>query len=370
MTTEIFLAETEAQREAVYKFRYDIYVREMGRYRTIADHDRGWLVEPCDAQSQLYCAASEGEVIGTLRLTWGGDEALPEQQIGEYGLAPFLAEIPHEQIIVGERFMIAPRWRGSDVLFELFTAYLNFANEKRVQLLFGDCEPHLLNAYLGLGFRTYSDHNINSAETGYLIPLVMVPEDLDYMRRIGSPLVTVLKDFGDDTRLPDGIDRLLGSDTAVTSQRLADQSAYWSQIYRSLSALEESRISLFDGLSEEQSQACLDKSNIIDCQAGDRILKKGNVARNLFVLLSGVLEVRDDDGGLVAVLTPGEVFGEIAFLLGLARTRDVYAAADDTRVLSLSESTIRQLIDSDSEAAAKLLLNISKMLCRRLVRAG
>ena len=55
---------------------------------------------------------------------------------------------------------------------------------------------------------------------------------------------------------------------------------------------------------------------------GDRVLKKGGVARNLFVVLDGTLEVRDDDG-VHAVFGAGDVFGEMAFLLERPRTRDV-----------------------------------------------
>ena len=46
------------------------------------------------------------------------------------------------------------------------------------------------------------------------------------------------------------------------------------------------------------------KSNIIECQAGDRVLKKGGVARNMFVVLEGNLEVRDE-GTLIRVFSPG-----------------------------------------------------------------
>src|SRR5437867_4080970 len=54
--------------------------------------------------------------------------------------------------------------------------------------------------------------------------------------------------------------------------------------------------------------------NIIECAAGDRVLKEGGAARNIFVVLDGTLEVRDDDR-IVGVLSAGEAFGEMAFLL-------------------------------------------------------
>ena len=37
---EIRTADTDEEREAVYRFRYAVYVEEMGRYRATADHAR------------------------------------------------------------------------------------------------------------------------------------------------------------------------------------------------------------------------------------------------------------------------------------------------------------------------------------------
>ena len=57
----------------------------------------------------------------------------------------------------------------------------------------------------------------------------------------------------------------------------------------------------------------------------------------------------------------------MAFLLNRSRTTDVYAATDDVTVLSMSESVVREIMKSDPECAATLLLNISKMLCLKLL---
>jgi CRP-like cAMP-binding protein len=70
------------------------------------------------------------------------------------------------------------------------------------------------------------------------------------------------------------------------------------------------------------------------------------------------------------VLLPGDVFGETAYLLQTARTFNVDALSNDTRILSLSERTLRNLTDDDPVVAAKLLGNVSKILCRRLAKAG
>ena len=359
-------AETEEEKLAVYRLRYDIYVEEMGRYRGIADHERRMLVEPEDATARIFYAAPEGEVVATSRFSWGGDAPFSARQIDAYQLAPFLAEVSPKAIVVGERGMVLPRLRGSPIFEQLMVASRGFVREKRIQLIFGACEPHLLSLYLGRGARPFAERNINSPEAGYLIPIVTVVEDIEYLRRIGSPVAATAIDYGADARIPSCIDRLV-MQSHVMSQRLTVPDAYWGEVHRALGDLAEARPSALEGLSDEEAERCLGHSNIIECGVGDRVLKKGGVARNMFIVLAGTLEVRDGNE-LLRVLSPGDVFGEIAFLLEMPRSADVYAVTDGVRVLSLSEGTIRTLIASDPSVAARLLLNISKILCLRLLK--
>jgi len=365
----IHLAETDAEKEAVYRLRYDIYVEEMGRFGGIADHQGRRLVEPEDATARIfYGAEPDGRVVATMRLSWGGDAPFSERLIQSYQLAPFLKEMGPERIAIGERGMVTPRLRGSDIYRQVGLCSRSFASEKRIELIFGACEPHLLSLYVGQGWRTFSKQNINSPEVGFAIPIVTVVEDVPYLRWIGSPSAATAKDWGKDARIPGCVDRLITNGGNVISHRLTASGPYWGEIHGALEEIGESRIDPFDGLREEQTQRVLDKSNIIDCVAGDRLLKKGNVARNMFVVLEGNLEVRDGDT-LVRVLSPGDVLGEIAFLLEQPRSADVYAATD-ARVLSLSEGTVRELIGSDPDVASHLLLNVAKLLCRRILESG
>jgi hypothetical protein len=361
----IHLAESEAEKEAVYRFRYDVYVEEMGRYGAAADHANRRLVEPEDATARIFYAAEDGRVVATSRFTWGGDAPFSERLVEHYQLAPFLAEMAPERIAVGERGMVVPELRGSPLFAELGRFSQAFISEKRIELIFGACEPHLLSLYVGQGCRTFSKKNINSREAGFLIPIVTVVEDIEYLRRIGSPNAATAKDWGADARIPDCVERLVTHGGNVISQRLTASGTFWGEIHGALERLGQARAAPFDGLGEEQARRCLGKSNIIDCAAGDHVLKKGGVARNMFVVLEGTLEVRDGET-LVRILSPGDVFGEMAFLLEQPRAADVYAATD-ARILSLSEGTLRKLIESDPDVAARLLLNVSKMLCRRIL---
>ena len=356
-------AETTEDKESIYQFRYSVYVEEMGRYQDTADHAGRRLVEPEDDASLLFLARDGDVVVATIRFTWGGD-GFSERQIRQYSLAPFLDELPASLMGVGERAMVDPKLRGSGLVEQLMLHARETTTGYDIRLIFGACEPHLLSLYLGMGQRTYAEHNINSGEAGYLIPLVSFPDGVEALVGTGAP-----SDDGEAT-LPACVAAILDSSGgAVHSPMLMGPEDYRGEVQQALHELEQQGIAAFDGFSDDEVERCIARSNIIECNDGDRVLKKGGIARNIFVVLDGTLEVRDE-GRVVGVLTRGEVFGEIAFLLEQPRGLDVFAATDGARVLSLSEGTLRKMIADDPVVAAKLLFNISRMLCLRLLRSN
>jgi hypothetical protein len=362
MPFQFGLAETPEEKEAVFRFRYSVYVEEMGRYQDTADHANRRLVEPEDDHSLIFFATDGPDVVATARLSWGGD-GFSERQIRQYSLQPFLDELPHGAMAVGERAMVEPQHRGTGLLDDLMAHARELTDGYDVRIVFGACEPHLLSLYLGMGQRTYADKNINSGEAGYLIPLVSLPKGADSLIGLGDG-------SDDSTGVPACVGRILSSDGgAVLSPMLIEPTKYWGEVNDALQALEHQGIGAFDSFIEDEVERCLSRSNIIECDTGDHVLKKGGVARNIFVVLDGTLEVRDGDR-MVGVLSRGEVFGEIAFLLERPRGLDVYAATDGARVLSLSEGTLRKMIADDPVVAAKLLFNVSRMLCLRLIKAN
>src|SRR5436309_2084500 len=118
MEFEVGLAQSAAEKEAVYRFRYSVYVEEMGRYQASADHAGRRLVEPEDDDGFVFYARDGDDVVGTARLSWGG-HGFSERQIDEYSLAPFLDELPHDVIAVGERVMVTPKLRGTGLVDQL-----------------------------------------------------------------------------------------------------------------------------------------------------------------------------------------------------------------------------------------------------------
>ncbi len=324
-------ATTAAEIEAVQRLRYAVYVEELGRYQDVADTASGRLAEPGDKHSWIFYARDGDEFVVATRMTWGGDR-FSERQIDQYQLRPFLEEIPPALMGVGERNSVLPAYRGTGVFDDLVQHGRPHIDAYDLRVVFGCCEPHPLSLFVGMGQRPYADHNINSPSAGYLIPLIALVPDVDALRGVGFA-----------TRpgeLPACIERVLARSGSVRSQALSTPDEYWMEIHRTLDELHEQQISAFDGFTDDEAQHCTARSTIIECAAGDRLLKRpvedAVTARNIFVVLDGTLEVRDDDR-IVAVLSAGDAFGEMAFLLERPRSFDVDAATDDTRILSLSE---------------------------------
>lgn len=355
----------DADLAPLYRLRYEVLVAEMGKYADRADHEARLLVDEEDARSWHVVALDrDGEIAAATRMTWGG-AGLSDRQIDQYDLRPWIDAGLTRNLCVGERTMVAPSHRGGPAVHQLLAGSPRRFEEHDVRIVFGACEPHLLSLYLSVGQLPYASRNVNSPEAGYLIPLVSFLPEADALRGVG----TDRKDPDCLPALPEPVARALEGGSSVMSSALAPSQAYLSAVLRELDRLAETEIGAFDGLDTDEVERCLARSNIITCDEGDRLLKAGGTGRNIFVVLDGTLEVRVEDR-IVGVLTSGDAFGETAFLLDLPRTADVYAATPGPRVLSMSDGALRTLIAEDPEVAAKLLLNVSKMLCARLIKAN
>lgn len=89
-----------------------------------------------------------------------------------------------------------------------------------------------------------------------------------------------------------------------------------------------------------QYKTLLNASNLLTFQAGEVVVRRGDQGNWLYFLLKGKLAVYADDalqGSLINYVTPGEVFGDLAQLVGAPRTATVIAdgSAKESIVLAL-----------------------------------
>lgn len=355
-------AETDAEREAIFRLRYDVYIAEMNKPYA-ADHAHRRLTDDADLGARLMLATVRGEVAGTLRVELGADAPFSAELEATYGLERFRAGgASDHQLCVISRLIVRADHRSGPLVHRILDVFAESQAALGVEVIFLQCHPHLANFYGGLGFRpSGAVHNDPSA--GVLVPMALITGDHEHLERVRSPLAR---------HFPPGFGAGLGRsmvaalpDSPGVLLEGAQSEEFWADVSGLIDGAGHEKRGVLDGLPEEVVRALFSRSLVLDCKAGDYLIRKGQVLRTVFIVLSGELEVVEGDHVLHRAI-PGEVLGEVAFLLGTKRTRDVRAASDGVRVLALSDRSLKMMIDADSRGAALLLLNLSRSLASKL----
>jgi hypothetical protein len=362
----VYIAETEAEREAVFSFRYSVYGAELGRKLGNADHGRQRVHDEEDDQPYtilLYTDDGAGQLTSTARLRRWEPGQVPAKDWEAFSMERFdgLREMSVSEIW---RLMIEPGSRGQLGLVSIVCAvYQLYAGEMPADVGFINCAAGLVRHYRLLGFRTYAGKLVPTAD-GIEVPLVVVPSDRAYLEQAGSfvaPFADVF--YGPGKHEPVDIGRwarLLDADSAPVR---FDPAAVWDRVSRLREAADDHR-SMLEALSEDTVRKLSDKGFLMDVAAGQLLTEKGLTQREIFVILDGAFEVHDGDRRL-ALLGPGEVIGEIGFFGTSGRRIASVTAASDGQVLALRRRFIDELMKSDPACAAEILFELARVLADR-----
>jgi len=113
---------------------------------------------------------------------------------------------------------------------------------------------------------------------------------------------------------------------------------------------------LFKGFTVNGARRLLDSGEIKAHQPGDVLLKAGDKADFVLLVLSGALEVFVDRGGEHLVLTeakPGTILGELAVLCGIPRSASV-KAKEESSVLEWTDEAFRTLLLRDPSLSQRI----------------
>ena len=129
------------------------------------------------------------------------------------------------------------------------------------------------------------------------------------------------------------------------------------------------RVSLFQGISRREFGHLFQALVVRAYAPGEILFHEGDIGRALFILESGRVEItrQTPEGGTrhVAVLNPGDYFGEMSLLDELPRSASA-AAMEPIIVHLLYKTELEKLIKQVPHVGAAIMLHLGMLLAARL----
>lgn len=192
MMPEIRIVNTTAELEQVYQFRYKIYVDEMGRKQTYADHRRKTIIEPLDKTGYIFGAFENGEVVGTFRVNLAKESDLG-YYVELYRMPSVGESYPNHTSII-TKLIVDQNHRFGKLTTRLCQAAYIFGMEHEIKFNFIDCNEPLVGFFMAFGYEVYTA-NVIHPEYGEVTPMVCDLMNIDLFRRRKSPLAESYESF-------------------------------------------------------------------------------------------------------------------------------------------------------------------------------
>jgi GNAT superfamily N-acetyltransferase len=186
----IRLVDSTDERLAVYRFRYSIYVEEMGLNESDADHAGKLISDALDGPAAMILAAWDGDrIIGTTRTN-----LIRDGGIGGYleyyrliGLTP--AGVAESSITT--RLMVHPEFRRTTLSARLACESFRWGLSQGVRANFIDCAADNHPFFAGLGYKVLlDDFSHPEFGPGFLLRLDLY--DLEHLVKVRSPFRRIL----------------------------------------------------------------------------------------------------------------------------------------------------------------------------------
>jgi predicted GNAT family N-acyltransferase len=179
-------ARTDEERERIYRFRYAVYVEEMGKPAERDAREKRRLCDGLDAWGTHLYLGADDEVKGCLRVARGDDGPWAPWYEEAYAISKFTQAWSPEALSFSGRLMVEKRQRGLATATALTLAAYRIGREWEVSFNFIHTAEKLVPFFEHLGFRRYKD-GFQDGSVGWRIPMVLLIRDHEHLRRVGSP---------------------------------------------------------------------------------------------------------------------------------------------------------------------------------------
>ena len=106
----------------------------------------------------------------------------------------------------------------------------------------------------------------------------------------------------------------------------------------------------YDGMAQADIVALASQCRLAEPSAGETIFAVGDSVSNIYIIVAGEIEIRDEHNAQISLLGPRNSFGERALNNGGTATRTATATADSALIV-MPSATLFRLIDSHAHIA-------------------
>lgn len=121
---------------------------------------------------------------------------------------------------------------------------------------------------------------------------------------------------------------------------------------------------LFQNISWKKCRELVSDMHPRHYRAGEKVFNSGDIGTSVVLIRTGSIEIRAGEK-LLAELSPGDFFGEVALVIDEPRTADA-VAVDDAELIFFLRSDLEEWIQRSPRDGAQFMLNIARVLAARL----
>ena len=348
----------------VRAFWYNVYVMEMKKQISHADHSKAQLEDITLQDGQIHCVFSGAELVATLRRNMVTELHPNSAQWSDFRLDSLKKLSGLSKVSYSSKLIVSAEYRSSTIMARLVShAYAN-ACEIGLQIDLLYCLPRLVPLYKRLGFLTIPGSRYQKG-VGVLIPMALLLNDIEYLKGIRSPLCRYYKGTEMCGKAKEAFYSVYSDSVGVA----VENSAAYAEV--TLAGLIEE---CWDGAEVVPAKQTLSPDYWKELKAfgvtfrvaeQEVIIGEGEPSSHLYLVLSGSIEVESTINGkprTLSVLGPGHVFGESS-LAAPHKSTDTVRAITEVEVLSLNSESLQKKTAVNLEG--QLLLLAIRAMVRR-----
>jgi len=358
-------------KERIFSFRYACCQEKDAFPVQGVNHEQKKIQDPFDTHADHYFFKTDADaILGSVAVCHPDNPHL---------MAPFrrnlaldkLVAIPPDRIAIFLSAYSASNTEEKDSGYAFFLDLHRLLVKNGYPIAITYCEPPFVFLYEQFGYRHYGSCFYNVDVKNCSVPVLLMLADTKYLNFVSPPYLS------ENAALPDvwsAVDKSYCDiiynvfphlANSVNKRTMSDK----DMAQYVLSLLEGRKIkslSIFEGLQEGEISYLMKNSSILKVEEGRRLIPQGQNSKEMYLVLEGLFEALKTNKLHLSFIWPGEIMGEIAFILGRTRTADVFALFD-SKVLAISAATFEALMLDNPTLSLKIMSNLAKVLASRLV---